>query len=175
MRLWTIQTEEVYQKLLKEKIYRCDINKSKLSVEQIFLNSYTWMKNNMESILNIKSSFYPIWAWYKYNNKRKQPDLRLSGHAPSGTKCVCLEIEIDDNNILLSDFDLWHFILLDSCIHETEEEHMWFDTLSEEQRIIEKEKSWNKIFNINNSDFIQATFFELRLENIKKVKYFISK
>ncbi|MEW3584057.1 DUF3841 domain-containing protein, partial [[Clostridium] symbiosum] len=27
------------------------------------------------------------------------------------TKCVCIEFEIDDNKVLLSDFDGWHFVL----------------------------------------------------------------
>lgn len=39
------------------------------------------------------------------------PDLRASGHLPSGTAGVRLELEVDPDEVLLSDFDLWHYVL----------------------------------------------------------------
>lgn len=38
-----------------------------------------------------------------------------------------------------------------------------------------KEQSWQKIFNISNSDMIQAVFWELRLERIIKVTDFVAR
>ena len=90
-------------------------------------------------------------------------------------------------------FDLWHFPLnnwwLDDCFRSDYNEedydkaHEWFDSLSKEQQEIEKEKSWHQIFNIEPYDsywiargnYVQAIFWELRLENVKKVQYFTAR
>ena len=61
--------------------------------------------------------------------------------------------------------------------------HGWFDSLSKEQQEIEKEKSWHQIFNIEPYDsywiargnYVQAIFWELRLENVKNVQYFTAR
>lgn len=39
------------------------------------------------------------------------PDLRASGHLPSGTVGVRLELDVDPDDVLLSDFELWHYVL----------------------------------------------------------------
>jgi hypothetical protein len=175
MRLWSIQSEEIYELLKQNKTFWCDINKSEIASEDDFKKAYNWMKNKMTKILDIEKDVYPIWAWYKYNGKNKQPDLRTSGYAQRGSKCVCLEIEIPDERVLLSDFDLWHIVLMDTFYCKNEKDEEWFENLCREQKLIEKEKSWDRIFNISNSDFVQATFFELKIEDVKKVKYFIAR
>lgn len=175
MRLWTIQKEDVYTKLLNDKTHTCDIYESELAKRESFKIAYDWIKREMSKMLNDETDLYPIWAWYKYNNKNKQPDLRMSGYAAKGTKCVCLEIEIPDNKVLLSDFELWHYVLNNWYINNDEEDDKWFDNLPKELELNEKEKSWMRIFNTTNSDFIQATFFELKIDNVKKVKHFVSR
>jgi hypothetical protein len=172
MILWTIQTEDVYQKLLQDKIYYCDINKSILCEEESFRTAYGWMSNQMKIKIpsNVK---YPIWAWHSRDGKYKKPDLRQSGHAARGTKLVCIEIDVPDNEVLLSDFDKWHFVLNDFYCGDDED---LFYNLTEEQQKIEKEKSWNKIFDITEeSEYIQATFWVLRLDQVRNVRHFISK
>ena len=86
------------------------------------------------------------------------------------------EIEKPDNEILLSDEENWHFVLNDSYISDNEKDDNDFDSLSEQQQKQLKEKSWKKIFDISPYEdnwirkgmFVQATFWELKLEETVK-------
>ncbi|WP_422092217.1 DUF3841 domain-containing protein [Tenacibaculum ovolyticum] len=142
---------------------------------------------------------YPIWAWYQYKNKdSKRPDLRTSGFLPKGTKGVRIEFEKPDNQILLSDFNLWHLPLNYWNIADNEKKDIEFDKLLEKNNVkfIETEKypieikkivknSWNKIFDMDYeceyvtekiyNKKIQATFWELNKTDIKRVDFFIAK
>ncbi len=191
MRLWTMQPVEVYDILLKDGVFRCDPSKIP---EPSFVDAYGWLIDQLEKRDKRPDNVQlPTWAWFRFNKKEKKPDLRHSCYGARGEKMVCLEIEISDEKVLLSDFDLWHFPLnnwwLDNCFvpDYTEEmydkSHEWFDGLDKEQQQIEKEKSWHQIFNIEpfendwiaRGNYVQAIFWELRLENVKKVQYFTAR
>ena len=142
---------------------------------------------------------FPIWAWYQYKNKdSRRPDLRTTGFLPKGTKGVRIEFEKPENEILLSDFNLWHFPLNYWNIADNEEKDLEFEKLLEKHNVkfIEIEKypleakkiivnSWNKIFDMNyeceyvtekiNEKKIQATFWKLNKTEIKKVDFFTAK
>ena len=88
MRLWTIQSPEVYQLIEETGVYRCDpyqsgmltpIDESKagLELEKQFADSYDWLVRQMEKRIGPRPEgvVYPVWAWYQYGFKRK-PDLR---------------------------------------------------------------------------------------------------
>lgn len=134
-----------------------------------------------------KFSIYPIWGWYIYNGLHKKPDLRCSGHGASGKQMVCIELEISDNKVLLSDFDLWHYVLNNWYLgdstneEELDDEWEWLDTLPKQERQNIIEKSWDKIFNIkkplngrfnSSGEYIQGTFWELRFNEVKKAQIF---
>ena len=67
---------------------------------------------------------YPVWAWYKQNGKRKKPDLRSErwGYGPGDEDYTCIEFEIPEDHVLLSDFDSWHTILNNGLFSDSEEE-----------------------------------------------------
>ena len=191
MKLWTMQPVEVYDILVKDGVFRCDPAKIP---EPSFADSYGWLMDQLDKKDKKPENVQlPIWAWFRFDKMEKKPDLRHSCYGTRGDKMVCLEIEIPDEKVLLSDFDLWHFPLnnwwLDDCFRpdyneeDYDKAHEWFDSLSKEQQEIEKEKSWHQIFNIEPYDsywiargnYVQAIFWELRLENVKKVQYFTAR
>lgn len=194
MKLWTIQPVEVYNQLLEDGVY--SPTPSKIPLGEFFLPSYDWLC----TFLDKKSprpyeGCYPVWAWKRMNNKEKKPDLRYSCYGAHGEKLVCMELEIEDNRVLCSDFELWHYPLnkwwLDPEVftdeyndEKSEERDNWFKSLSKEEQEMEREKSWLQIFdvdNVYNSDWIrrgydvQAIFWELRLEDVKKVQFFTAR
>lgn len=145
---------------------------------------------------------YPVWAWYQWEGKRKRRDIREGGYAKKGEKIVQLTIDIPDEEVLLSDFDLFHYVLnywylpideRDDILFEEEYkflEFTWndlqdFNIQSHEMNCLRKKitSSWNRIFEIekkdddgwlygkNNKKSIQATFWQLRLEQVKKAEY----
>ena len=117
MRLWTIQPVEVWTKLVSDKVFHCDPEKSVLISDAdatlSFKEPYDWIVRQMMQRIGEEPEGvkYPIWAWHTRNWENKKPDLRCCGYNEPGTKCVCIEFEIDDNKVLLSDFDGWHFVL----------------------------------------------------------------
>lgn len=188
MRLWTVQSYNVYEVLRTTGIYRCNSDLSSLLEEDTFVNAYEWISEKMKSQIgnppdNVK---FPVWAWYKVDGQHQRPDMRTFGMRVF-QKSVLMEIEIPDNQVLLSDFDLWHIVLNDTIYYkassiegisyekwdaETDKEDEYYNSLSNEEKIIYKQNSWERIIytNTNNlSDFVQATFWELKKEQIKKI------
>lgn len=191
MRLWTMQPVEVYDILMRDGIFTCDPEKVP---EPSFCDRYAWLNKKLDEKDKKPSEVdYPIWAWYRFDSKEKKPDLRHSCYGMRGDKMVCLELEVPDEKVLLSDFDLWHFPLnnwwLDDCFHpgygddESDKAHEWFNGLTKEEQQVEKEKSWEQIFNIEpfendwiaRGKYVQAVFWELKKEYVKKVQYFTAR
>lgn len=151
------------------------------------------------------SAAYPVWAWYQWqSDKKKKPDLRFGGYLPRGKKGYRIEFEIEDDKVLLSDFDLFHYVLNYWYIPKNEEEDNLFDyemeknkieifdldDFSKDSRILDElrnkvERSWDLIFHldwydeyvthIKNEKAIQAAFWELRWDQVVDVKEFISR
>lgn len=173
--------------LEKDGVYRTDAN---LIKESYFLPSYDWLSKYLEEKdAKPNGVSYPIWAWYRRDGKEKKPDLRSSGYETSGVKCVCIELEIPDEKVLLSDFDLWNYVLnnwwLDDSKSEEEYDKLyeWFDVLPYEERERMKRESWKKIFDITpersdwycKGEYVQAIFWELKREYVKKIQYFTAR
>lgn len=189
IKLWTIHPIEVMD-IIEEK-GKLTCNKEKSFFGEDFKAPYNWMGKQMDKkgIVHPKDLELPIWGWYKRNWKHKKPDLREGCYEKRGTKCVCIEIIKPINEVLLSDFEEWHYVLndiyLDTSNNEEEwdRQHDWFDSLEISLQIKEKEKSWERIFDITPFENewrrkgcdIQATFWELKKEEIQDIRYFTAK
>ena len=179
MRLWTIQTKAVFNTLQETGTYICNPDLSICLAELDFYIPYNWLCNQMEKRIgkrpaNIK---YPVWAWHTLYGRHSKPDLRWTEFRHLESDSVCMEIEIPDGQVLLSNEEDWHYVLNDwfntkyksELTFEQAEE--WFQKLSDHQKRIEKEKSWEYIFDVKDCPFIQATFWELKKENIVNIRY----
>jgi len=192
MTLWTIQTLEVWSEIQKRGRFVCDSTAPEfLGNYMSCRDSYDWLVCEMERRLGKRPEGveYPIWAWHTRDWKRKKPDLRESGYGTKGAKYVCMEIEIPDREVVLTDFDIWHYVLNDwyFCASSSEEE--WrkkmelFDRLPIEKQEEEKRSSWQNVFDIASLEndweqrgrYIQATFWCLTLDEIKKVQIFTAR
>ena len=193
MRLWTIQPVEVLEEINRLGYYICNPKKAMyISDKEVnFKSSYDWLIIEMEKRIGKRPNgvSYPVWAWHTRDWQYKKPDLRQAGYDTPGTKCVCIELEVPDNEVVLSDYDVWHFILNDWYFdnsrneEEWDSKHKYYDRLSPEKKLEKKLKSWQGVFNITpyESDwfcrgrYIQATFWVLKSSYIKKVQYFVAK
>lgn len=183
--LWTIQHKEAYKEMLKTGILRANDNHLFCGDDLKF--AYEWMSEQMCKRIGPppKGVKYPVWAWFQWEGKRKRRDLRLSGYAERGTPMVQIEFEVDRNKVLLSDFEDWHRVLNNSYISDSEEDFDLFYTTDHEIIQKEIEVSWSKIFDIDsympdrsvpaNEKSIQATLWEIKLPQIKKVEHFTAK
>ena len=86
--------------------------------------------------------------------------------------------------VILSDFDAWSIILLHGLISSSEEEDRVleerYEALSTKEQRLFKSNNWERIFDLTplenewtiRADSIQATFWELRKEQIMDVRFF---
>ena len=186
MRLWTVQPREVYELVTSAGVYRCDGAKSELAAEFDFEKPYRWMAAQMAKRMGPppEGVEFPVWAWHTMNGKHRRPDMRWSEFHDEKRPFVLMEVEILDKDVLLSDEELWHFVLNDLYLcnaankAEADAAKETFDALPEAEQGDVKEKSWERIFSVSPpvdngwmraGCFIQATFWELRKEQIVKV------
>ncbi|MEO1087874.1 MAG: DUF3841 domain-containing protein, partial [Acidobacteriota bacterium] len=107
MKLWTIQTEPAWEFLTRHGYLRC----SRSQADGDLLPAYDWMAEQMRSRIGPPPSSkttVPLWAWYQFDGiHRRRPDLRTSGFLPPGERGYRIEFTVDDDCVLLSDFELW--------------------------------------------------------------------
>lgn len=186
MRLWTIQPEKLYTELLREKVVSCKPELSAYLQEWGFESAYDWMVSQMEQRIGAATPGvkYPIWAWYTLEGKNEKPDLRKTEFRYYRENQACIELEVPDQDVLLSDECDWHIVLNNWYLikdgtgdNEFDREYEWFKTLPETEQEIVKRKSWENIFHVRDENeepkqYVQATFWELRLEYVRGVRFF---
>lgn len=147
MLLWTIQHETIYKALLKSGFFVPDSTHG--FMEEDFQHAYDWLCGQMRLRLpnTPENAKYPIWAWYQWEGTRKRPDMRTSHKvlSPSGTPIVLLTLEVPDEEVLLSDFDMWHSTLGNHYLALTEEED---NVIGENATAQQKRKSWEHILTL---------------------------
>ena len=91
-----------------------------------------------------------------------------------GTPVVLLTIDVPDDMVLLSDFDMWHNILNDGYLALYGKDDI--EEPSEEEKL----KSWENVFNIdivtdywNTPKSTQVTFWELKKKWVLKAEHFV--
>ncbi len=199
MILWTIQTEEAWDQLQERGHLVATIDHI---MEESWISAYRWMANQMETRLGTPPEDYcfPIWAWFQWQGiKRKRPDLRSSGHLAKHDRGVRIEFECNEKAVLLSDFELWHYVLNYWYLPESESDGEAFEAELEKQglsffdtkplhhpqyhqKIV---SSWNRIFALNwiaselasprSQKAIQATTWQLRIDQVRSYKRFKSR
>jgi len=77
MRLWTVQPEELYEKLKTEKVLHCDPAQSELVTECGFGPAYDWLAGQMKARVGAppEGVIYPFWAWHTIEWRHRKHDL----------------------------------------------------------------------------------------------------
>lgn len=79
---------------------------------------------------------------------------------------VILELEIPDSEVLLSDYDDWHFVLNNWELITEEEFEADEDKEYSQEEI---EATWPRVFSIETKRYVQACIWEIRPEHVVKV------
>ncbi|HOO62192.1 MAG TPA: DUF3841 domain-containing protein [Bacillota bacterium] len=160
--------------------------------EEQFVKAYAWMTRQMIQRIGEPPAGveYPIWAWHTIDWKYKKPDLRKAMYGTHGERMACIEFEAEPHKVLLSDEMLWHHVLGDYYIgtsrneEEYEKEEKWLDALSDAEQKKARRDSWRRVFKVAPSEdndwysvgeHIQATVWEVRWEQIRKVQLFTAR
>ncbi|RCW40535.1 DUF3841 domain-containing protein [Paenibacillus prosopidis] len=115
---WTIQTTEVWEQFKKQGYLEGT------KVYAMYPKEYTWMMKQMNKRLTNYKGEYPIWLWIK------KPDMRSTCHFSSYTQCVRLRLDLNDRDVLVSDFDDWHMVLITHSMLTTKRNPMLFTIIS---------------------------------------------
>ena len=190
MRLVTYQSKEAVKRLLKEGYLIMEKDKRDFThihrfddhdySAHSFTYAYNYIIDRMNKLLPPKEDpncYYPLWAWYRVNGRRKPTKFLDNMHKGN----VRIIFEIDDNKVLLSDFDMFSYILSGGLYFkknpESFEEEMdiflpndsdYFDNLDQMLEINHKEDGPYYMSNRHNT--IQATFWKLNLKDVVEIK-----
>lgn len=197
MRLWTILKQPAWEVLNQRGYLVCD--DEDLGMPE-FLPAYRWMMARMQERIGPPppGAKLPLWAWQRYQGRRLKPIARRD-QAPRGVKLWRIEFHLPDEDVLLSDFMLWHVVLNGGYLPNTCEEHDAYfaeyapdgglgfepsaEWLARRQSVIEA--SWPRIFDIHwyrpyacaspKYHAIQACFWQLDMSQIRRVDTCISR
>lgn len=194
MRLWTIQGIKIYEQLQREGVAYC--TKPVWGDVPIFMRAYHWMADQMRQRIGeppIKDIKYPMWAWYQYDSAKSNKPPRSPLDIQEGVSAY-MEIEISDNEVILSEFSNWHAVLNLCPLTNWKRIGKKTDLLDKKAgRLLdfneypieiqqEIENSWEAIFDLDRHDkdvgrkhkrnrSIQATFWMLKAEHIITVEF----
>lgn len=121
---------------------------------------YPWMKKQMVKRIKNYNNETLVWLWLDPSNINFVELL--------DDKYVLLEVEVEDDQILLSNFDAWNFVLNDWNLDET-------NTISKEESweyMFDKEKLEKYELDFENCD-LQGTMGKIDCKNIKVLKHII--
>lgn len=162
-----------------------------------FSQAYIWLREKMieKEVGYIANNSHLIWAWYHWGgNKKRMPDKRFASVYDyyQDEPYIMLELDVPEDRITLSDYDLWHWVLNYWYADKTRKANQFekqYDYYRNKPLPFEGDKllkeTWSNVFNLNKSrdilditkkqQFIQATFFELFYTDITKVHFFKDK
>lgn len=200
MKLWSYQPKEVVSLLSEGSAYSCDPTKSEIltsDVSKLFIPAYEYMSTKLSELTPAPENVvYPVWSWLIVDEEEIENILSDETY-----QCeYVLELDVPDDEVLLSDFEQFHQVLNDSpcfshkevrdyCVERNCNDYdiaksggMWcdthgyefFDSLDEYTRE-EKIASWDKyVFCKDESQGrVQACFWQIKPEyvvNVHKVK-----
>lgn len=159
MKYYTIQNLKAWKEANKKGFLAG--NKDYID-EEWFSKPYTWMMTQMSKRLKNYNNEYPIWLWLDVSNIQFCELL--------DEDWVLLEIELKEDEVLLSHFEAWHIVLNN-------------DYLDDENLMETKEESWEHIFDKDklevlgygfDKDDLQGTAGAIDCKNIKVLKYILT-
>jgi hypothetical protein len=113
---------------------------------------------------------------------RPRPDLRHRGYLPKGTPGVLVELELDGERILRSDFDLWHYALNGWYLPKSLADERGFEAHPDRRRIA---PSWRRMFDLEwrnrrytaarAAKSIQGVTWELRPQDVRRSTSFVAR
>ncbi len=188
MKLVTFQAREVLDILQKKGVLIADLSHIDLKKYGV---PYDWIVREMkkQKILPQNGEQYPLWAWAKCGSaiaprKRKNYfDLKQNW--------IKIVFEKKDNEVLLSDYMAYSFILNGHIVPQTKEEYHQFLTkvqkegiplevlksFMRKEKVDEKverlfpkiEKTWSRIFNLK-STVHQACVWNIKMSEVLKIE-----
>jgi hypothetical protein len=151
MKLWTLQPIGFLDRLRLKGIAYGDWRR----VDRHFKGAYKWLVGQMQDRGISINGRAPLWAWHKWLPPEKfRPDLRYDsvyGYVTPDTTGVRIELEVPDELVCLTRFNLWHDILNNTFVTISESEFDDFCKREDNGILTESEKkaTWQRVFKMD--------------------------
>lgn len=123
------------------------------SDDEKFMKAYHWMADQMRQRIGeppINDIKFPMWAWYQYNSAKSNKPPRSPLDIQEGVSAY-MEIQIPDNEVLLSSFTNWHNVL-----------NQWpltnWKRIEKKTDLLEKETGTQIVNRVNSLHFLLESF-----------------
>jgi len=183
MTVWTIQPASALEDIERNGVFRCDESKSfNLSKPDSLKPAYKWLMGRMEERIGPppEGVAYPVWAWHTWDFLRQPPEPDSAAFLRTEGEKVLLELDIPENALVLTDYEAWQGVMMDSFVPGTADPETLeimarrLETLEGEELRREIISSWDNVFitdPVNTQEYtrgryVQATFWELRREYV---------
>lgn len=160
MRLWTVQGLDVVDAIEAGNEYLPDISKSEfVDNEPVLIRSYEWMRSMMERRIPVsRPHSFPVWSWPCRDDIPRMEDIAVAYGEDTGV----IVFDAPDNEVLLSDFDAWHFILNDWPLCECQGD----GDVDERTKL----NSWLKVFDVEGKEYVQACTWGIGHGSVREVR-----
>lgn len=168
MKIWTFKEQSQFESLKANGELYGDYSKI-LETWDHFIEPYNWIKTK---IPKMNKDYYPIWAWTK---KPKLSHPLFSNYKNS--QQLLIELEVPDQDCLLSCFSLWHCVLNDMvvCNHDNDKIYDRYKRLeksnpSRYEKL--KLRSWDRILNpkwFETTEYLQVCVAKIEKSQIKSI------
>lgn len=114
MQLWMIAQEALWTRLQAEGELLC--NPARIPPD--YDPAYSWLRQACARRMNHYMGHHLWWAWVRWLPGRPRPDLRsrrFHWFAP-GTPAVRLELDVPDEQVLCTNYNLWEEVLFEHSI-----------------------------------------------------------
>ncbi|MBM3998454.1 MAG: DUF3841 domain-containing protein [Gammaproteobacteria bacterium] len=133
MRIWTIQSEQVWNALCRRRVLYVDEDADKYA--GYIPSAYRWLQSQIASKLAAYRGHLPWWAYCR------KPDLRHHRHLrPKGEMEVRLELEISDEFVVQFPCWAWQRVFCEDYLAPTRKEYE--NWRREVRRIVQCEDTW---------------------------------
>lgn len=150
IRIWTIQAQASRDRLIRNRMLVAESEICSGDPEAI---AYRWITRQVNSRLG-SCCLSPVWAWRNWGGgEATEPNTLAEWHMPRGQVGYLIEIEICPTSIVLSQFEMWTWVLSGKPVPKGFSDFdntagMPADRVSKEQFFC----SWERIFDLSFGD-----------------------
>lgn len=190
MKLVTFQTMDALKELINKEVLCCD--KKYINFEKVGY-AYNFIVSNMKKVIpSPENDMYPMWAWVKCHNSICPPKVKKENN----NTIVKITFNKPDNEVFVTDFALYSFVLNNIYIPKDKNDKQNFDKLLLKYNIntddlrafVRKDKypchrtdknylsvcekiynSFDKIIT-DNGDILQGCVWDIKLCDVEKIE-----
>lgn len=192
MQLWMIAREALWTRLQVEGELLCNPER----IPPSYASAYAWLRRSCARRMPHYMGHDLWWAWVRWLPGRRRPDLRarrFHWFAP-GTPAVRLELNVPDEQVLCTNYNLWEEVLFERIIsrdtHDTRATNapaLSMPSVAPHGSRAAMEASWEAIFDVppcvptesgagaGRAPTVQAVFEVLRRDEVVQVTPFRSR